>query len=89
MQAVHHSLCADRRRLAEQFATAAREYSEAVIRAMVLDPAGEQDNDVLHIAVSEAEERSRKAGLEYEHHVQTHRCAESIEGSVSALAVSA
>ena len=67
--------CNDRRRLAEQFALAAREYSEAVARLVLHEgPPTDAEYSTLRSAVIETQERCVSAGVEYEQHVVTHSC---------------
>jgi hypothetical protein len=68
--------CNDRRRLAEQFALAAREYSEAVTRLVQHEgPPAQAEYDALRSNVIEAHDRSESAGVEFVQHVATHGCA--------------
>ena len=67
--------CNDRRRLAEQFALAAREYSEAVIRLVQHEgPPSHAEYDALRSGVIEAVERCESAGVDFEQHVALHGC---------------
>ena len=67
--------CKDRRRFAEQFALAAREYSEAVARLVQHEgPPSHAEYSGLRSAVVEAHARSEGAGVEFEQHVATHGC---------------
>jgi hypothetical protein len=68
--------CNDRRRLAQQFAVAAREYSEAVVRLVQHEgPASQAEYSALRSRVIEAQERCVSAGEEFEQHVALHGCA--------------
>ena len=68
--------CNDRRRLAEQFAVAAREYSEAVARLVLYEgPPSHAEYSALRSGVIEAQERCESAGVEFEQHVALHGCA--------------
>ena len=68
--------CNDRRKLAEQFALAAREYSEVVARWVLHEgPPTHVEYSALRLAVIEAHERCESAGVEFEQHVALHGCA--------------
>ena len=68
--------CKDRRRLAEQFALAARDYSEAVVRLVQHEgPPSHVEYGELRSAVIEAQERCVSAGEDFEQHVALHDCA--------------
>ena len=68
--------CDDRRRLAEQFALASREYSEAVARLVLHEgPPSHAEYGTLRSGVTEARERCESAGVEFEQHVALHGCA--------------
>jgi len=68
--------CNDRRRFAEQFALAAREYSEAVARLVQHEgPPSLAEYNALRSIVIEAQERCGRAGVQFEQHVVTHGCA--------------
>ena len=67
--------CNDRRRLAEQFALAAREYSEAVARLVLHEgPPTDPEYSTLRSVVIETQDRCVSAGVEFEQHVVTHIC---------------
>lgn len=67
--------CKDRRKFAEQFALAAREYSEAVARLVLHEgPPAQAEYDALRCSVNETHDRCETAGLEFEQHVATHGC---------------
>ncbi len=67
--------CKDRRRFAEQFALAAREYSEAVTRLVQHEgPPAQAEYDALRSNVIEAHDRSESAGVEFVQHVAAHGC---------------
>jgi hypothetical protein len=67
--------CNDRRRLAEQFAVAAREYSEAVTRLVLHEgPSTQAEFSTLRSVLIEAQERCERAGVEFEQHVASHDC---------------
>jgi hypothetical protein len=67
--------CNDRRRLAEQFALAAREYSEAVARLVLHEgPSSHAEYGTLRSGVIEAQERCVSAGVEFGQHVALHGC---------------
>ena len=67
--------CNDRRKLAEQFAIAAREYSEAVARLVVHEgPPTHAEFRKLRSVLIEAQERCVSVGVEFEQHVAMHGC---------------
>ena len=67
--------CYDRRKLAEHFALAAREYSEAVTRLVQHEgPPTQDEYGALRSVVTDAKERCESAGVEFEQHVTTHGC---------------
>jgi hypothetical protein len=69
------SFCNDRRKLAEQFALAAREYSEAVARLVLHEgPPSDAEYSTLRSVVNETHERCEIAGVEFEQHVVVHDC---------------
>ena len=69
------SSCNNRRRLAEQFALAAREYAEAVAGLVLHEgPPAQDQYGALRAVVTDAHERCESAGVEFEQHVTTHRC---------------
>jgi hypothetical protein len=71
------ALCKDRRRLAEQFALAAREYSEAVARlAQHEGPSSNVEYGALLSAMNETRQRCECAGADFEQHVAMHNCGE-------------
>jgi hypothetical protein len=79
--------CNDRRRLAEQFAVAAREYSEAVTRLVLHEgPPTHAEFSTLRSVLTEAQERCESAGVEFEQHVATHDCGVSTNKSRLATA---
>ena len=68
--------CNDRRRLAEQFALAAREHSDAVVRLVQDDGySSPAEYSALRLVVIEAQERCDSAGEQYELHVAAHGCS--------------
>jgi hypothetical protein len=68
--------CNDRRKFAEQFALAAREYSEAVARLVQHDgPPSQVEYGALRSVVIEALERCESGRVEFEQHVATHGCS--------------
>jgi hypothetical protein len=70
--------CSDRRRLAEQFALAAREYSEAVaLLAQHAGPSSNVEYGALLSAVNEKRQRCECAGVDFEQHVAAHDCGVS------------
>jgi uncharacterized membrane protein len=67
--------CNDRRRLAEQFALAAREYSEAVARLVQHEGLPSQgEYSKFRSVMTETLERCEMARVEFEQHVATHGC---------------
>ena len=65
----------DRRKLAEQFALAAREYSEAVARLVLHEgPPSDAEYGALRCSVNETHERCERAGEEFEQHLAAHGC---------------
>ena len=67
--------CKDRRRFAEQFALASREYSEAVTRLVQHEgPPSNAEYNGLRSAVIEAHARCEGAGVKFDQHVATHGC---------------
>ena len=70
------SFCNDRLKLAEQFATAAREYSEAVARLVLHEgPPSHAEYGTLRTGMIEVQERCENAGMKFEQHVALHGCA--------------
>jgi hypothetical protein len=69
------SSCKDRRKLAEQFAVAARQHSEAVAR-LVLHEGTSSDVEYgsLRKVMIEAQYCCDSAGVEFEQHVAAHGC---------------
>jgi hypothetical protein len=67
--------CNDRRKLAEQFAIAAREHSEAIARLVVHEgtPTHAEFSKLRSVLI-EAQERCETAGVEFEQHVAMHDC---------------
>ena len=79
------ALCNDRRRLAEQFALFAREYSEAVARlAQHEGPSSNAEYGALLSAVNETRQRCECAGVDFEQHVAVHDCGVVTNKSFSA-----
>ena len=69
------SFCKDRRRFAEQFALAAREYSEAVARLVLHEgPPSHAEYSTLRSSLIETQERCVTAGVEFEQHLASHDC---------------
>jgi hypothetical protein len=67
--------CNDRRKLAEQFALVAREYSEAVARLVQHEgPPSQGEYSTFRSVMIETLERCEMARVEFEQHVATHRC---------------
>jgi hypothetical protein len=62
-----------RRELAEQFATGARLYSEAVVRLTSVGVSG-RVYDELRAAAIEAQRGAEAAQIAFEEHVETHGC---------------
>jgi hypothetical protein len=78
------SYCNDRRKLAEQFALAAREYSEAVARLVLHEgPPSDAEYGALRSVVIKTHERCERDGVEFEQHVATHGCGVSTKESFS------
>jgi hypothetical protein len=70
--------CNDRRRLAEQFALAAREHSDAVVRLVQHEgPPSHAEYGALRSVVNETRERCESAGVEFDQHVALHGCGVS------------
>jgi hypothetical protein len=65
--------CEIRRKFAEEFATAARLYSEMVV-VLATSGISEQDYRRLCALTEAAQTRSESAFAAYEEHVDTHRC---------------
>jgi hypothetical protein len=69
------SSCNDRRKLAEQFARAAREYSEAVAQLVLHEgPPSVAEYGELRSVVNRTHERCETAGVDFEQHVAIHGC---------------
>ena len=67
--------CNDRRRLAEQFALAAREHSDAVVRLVQHEgPSSHAEYSALRLVVIESQERCGISGEQFELHVAAHGC---------------
>ena len=67
--------CETRRKLSEQFATAARLYAEAVAAFSSTPLTVSQDEyNRLRKAADEARERAEAIGTAFEEHVESHRC---------------
>jgi hypothetical protein len=83
------SSCNDRRKLAEQFALAARKYSEAVARLVLHEgPPSDAEYGALRSVVNETRERCESDGVEFEQHVAAHDCGVSTNKSRRATAAS-
>jgi hypothetical protein len=81
------ALCKDRRRLAEEFALSAREYSDAAARlAQHEGPSSNVDYGALLSAVNEIYKRCEDAGVGFEQHVAAHECGVSRPVRVTASA---
>jgi hypothetical protein len=68
--------CEIERRLAEQFATAARQYAEAVVALTVQIALSQSEYSRLRDATRTARQQVHSIGARYEEHVESHRCAE-------------
>ena len=66
--------CEVRRKLAEEFATAARLYAEAVV-ALTRFQTKEGEYDRCREAAEQAQVRTRQASAAFEEHEDSHRCA--------------
>lgn len=69
----HSGRCSLRRELAEAFANAARQYSEAAVRLVTLG-SSEVNYARLSTLALEAQKRSEEAFALYVEHVDSHRC---------------
>ena len=80
--------CKDRRKLAEQFAVAARQHSEAVTRLVQHEgTSSHTEYSALLSAANKTHERCDRAGVDFKHHVATHGCGVSAnESEVAASA---
>jgi hypothetical protein len=67
--------CEIRRLLGEQFAIAARVYAEMVVNFTMQSEMTEVDYEQSREAAAEARLRAYAAGLAFEEHVASHRCA--------------
>ena len=75
MQEVKTALCPDRRRLAEEFAIATREYSDAVAElASHCGAISEAQYQKLRVAADAARLDSENTGMELQRHVAMHAC---------------
>ena len=75
--------CKDRRKLAEVFATAGREYSEAITRLVAHEVLSAAKYRTLRLIMIEALDRCDRARIEFEQHLAMHRCGESHFASAS------
>jgi len=74
--------CAIRRRLAEQFAIAARLYGEAVVLYTGFEgPTADVEYIHLRDAAREAQQRAEVARVLFEEHVDLHRCGQQSNGA--------
>jgi hypothetical protein len=73
--------CEIRRKLSEKFAEAARLYAES---ASLLATAGISENEYNSLArlTMEAQNRSERAFISYEEHVDSHRCGWTVQPQV-------
>jgi hypothetical protein len=69
---INHS-CEVRRKLAEEFSTAARLYAEIVVN-LAVSGITQADYTRLRKAAEEAQNRSQAASAAFEEHVDLHRC---------------
>ena len=85
--------CRVLRKLADEFATAARLYYEAVVALTCKCSAiSSNDFDELHLAKEQARRRSEAARLAFNEHIRSHRCISadySCEGDQDPRTVSA
>ena len=79
--------CNDRRRLAEVFATAGREYSEAITRLVADEVLPAEEYGRLRSVMIEAQDRCDHARIEFEQHVAIHRCGKSSDISRAGAAI--
>jgi hypothetical protein len=76
------SSCKVHRKLAEQFALAAREYSEAVARLVLHEgPPSDAEYSALRCVVIKTHECCERDGVEFEQHVALHGCGVSTNKS--------
>jgi hypothetical protein len=68
--------CSIRQRLAQEFATAARLYAEAVVLVTSLGPIPNDKYSRLLDAARAAQERAEIAQITFEEHVDSHRCGD-------------
>ena len=68
--------CSIRQQLAQEFATAARLYAEAVVLFTSLGTIPNDKYTRLRDAVREAQERAEIARVTFEEHVDSHRCGD-------------
>jgi len=66
--------CDIRRKLAEQFSVHARLYSEAVVTLTRLKSLTQAEYAKLREAAEKAQERAELASVQFEEHVERHRC---------------
>jgi hypothetical protein len=69
-----NSCCDIRRKLAEQFSVSARLYSEAVVTLTSLQNLTPGEYAKLRVAAEKAQERAEKTRVQFEAHVERHRC---------------
>ena len=75
--------CKDRQKLAEQFAVAARQHSEAVTRLVQHEgTSSHTEYSALLSAANKTHGRCDRAGLDFIHHVATHGCGVSANESL-------
>lgn len=73
--AVQTDCCQEKRKLAEAFAIAARQYSEAAANfARATGGMAESEFERLRMAVREGQQRSERAGTLFEEHLKRHGC---------------
>ena len=78
--------CQIRRDLSEEFARAARLYSEAVINLAIPRNLTPEEHQRLSREVANAEGRSQRARLAYDAHIQRHRCTGTVPKLLKASA---
>ena len=75
--------CHVRRALAEQFATAARLFSEAAVE-LAISGTSEERHMRLRKAAAAAQQRAKAALVSYEEHVGSHRCLAFVDNELKA-----
>jgi anti-sigma factor RsiW len=82
--------CRTKRELAEQFATAARIYSETVARLArdSTQTAGTSYDQLCQLAIN-AQERAEAIGIAFEQHIEFHRCIPRLDAYPGAAGIPA